>query len=112
MASSDIKPIFVGYDFAALDIAPQESQVHRPAITGHAVVLVHLGPAYMMKVHLSPLIISFEQKAQPCSQPVLISTDNFQFKFAISNAARNNCSPIVLWSKPKLELLTLLGAAR
>ena len=48
---SVVDTVVVGDTLPELDIAPQQPQVHRPAVAGYAVVLVELGPGRMVKTN-------------------------------------------------------------
>src|SRR6266498_687587 len=77
------------HDFAVLDISPQEPEIHRPAIAGHAIMLIRLGPTRMMKAHLSYALTLLKRETQPRPRPIVVCLDELEFELRIGNAAQH-----------------------
>src|SRR5262249_36210516 len=104
---SRFQAILVRHHFAAFDISLQEPEIHRPAVAGYAIVLVRLGPAGMMKLHLSRAVAFIKLKAQSRSLPIFIRAGQLQLELAARYGSRHLRVPLVSRSKPQLEVRAL-----
>ena len=67
-----IQPVVIGHKLAVLEISSEESQIHRPAVAGHSIMLVGFGPTTVVEPHLSYAVILFEVKPNACSSPLVV----------------------------------------
>ena len=74
---SGVKTIFIWHYLTMLDISPEEPEIRRPAVTGHAIMLVRLGPTRVMKAHLGHTLFLVEEEADSRPLPIFLRADHF-----------------------------------
>src|SRR5580704_18009372 len=72
-------------DLSPLDMALEQTQVHRPAIAGDAIVVVRVRPTGMMKAHVRIALTFIEHKPHASASPIGVRACDLDLELAIGH---------------------------
>src|SRR5262245_22298141 len=100
---SCLQPRVVRNDFAALDGATEQSEIHRPAERRRSIMLRLARPAAVREMDVRAAVHRFEVERHAGTQPIRARGGELELEGAVRLASIHSRAPVVLGTKAKLE---------
>ena len=102
--SSCIQSRFVRYDLTCLDVKPEQTQIHGPAESRDAKVVIGHWPSSMPKSDPCRGVIALKIKSDFRASPVVVCSGHEQLKLGVRRTPADLSPPVVLWAEPEFVL--------
>src|SRR6516165_3945647 len=108
---SDIEALLIRHDLTVFHPAPQNPEIHGPAITRDAPVVVLQGPPHVVEVRAGCSVLVLQAESDARARPVSVSAGNLEFELGVLLVSCDSRTPVKLRPKPQLVLCALFGLA-